>query len=295
MFSDILLTADFDHTLTAKDGSVPHRNLEAIRYFMENGGTFTVNTGRNLPMSVNNIFHKIPMNAPFLFAEGCGVYDLRDDRLVEYTALPIDISPIISELAEKYPYINPEIQCADKHYLPCPDSGWAHFNEVNHCSSWGYCAVSDISSPILRLILRARFTDQAMAKGYENNTLYDSTEEEDILFQKITDSIEDRFGDSIGVFRANKWITTLYPKDCNKLTAARKLQAQLGKKILVCVGDAKNDIPMLEGADYSFCPKDGAVAGGFSNVCSCSEGSVADVIYTEIPKILKERENGNLL
>ena len=51
IFSDILLTVDFDRTLTAPDSTIPERNLEAIRYFIENGGAFTVNTGRSLPMT----------------------------------------------------------------------------------------------------------------------------------------------------------------------------------------------------------------------------------------------------
>ena len=38
MFSDILLAVDFDRTLTATDSTIPERNIEAIRYFMENGG-----------------------------------------------------------------------------------------------------------------------------------------------------------------------------------------------------------------------------------------------------------------
>ena len=51
MFSDILLTVDYDRTLTAPDSTIPERNLEAICFFMENGGAFTVNTGRSLPMA----------------------------------------------------------------------------------------------------------------------------------------------------------------------------------------------------------------------------------------------------
>ena len=52
MFSDVLLTVDFDRTLTAPDSSIPQRNLEAIAWFMENGGAFTVNTGRSVPMAL---------------------------------------------------------------------------------------------------------------------------------------------------------------------------------------------------------------------------------------------------
>ena len=38
IYSDVLLTVDFDRTLTAPDSSVPERNIEAIRYFIDNGG-----------------------------------------------------------------------------------------------------------------------------------------------------------------------------------------------------------------------------------------------------------------
>ena len=295
MFSDILLTADFDGTLTAKNGTIPQRNLEAIAYFMENGGTFTVNTGRNLPMAVNNILNHIPMNAPFLFAEGCGVYDVKEGRLLECTPLPVDIGEIVAEIAEKYPYITPEIHCADKHYRYAYDKGWDCFNKDNRCSAWGYCHTSDIQQPILRLVLRARISFADTALGYEAKTLYTSTPEEDTVFQQIADTIEAQYGDQIHVFRANKWITTILPKNCSKLAIARKLQQQLGKKILICIGDAKNDLSMLNGADYAFCPADGAVAAGFPKVCPCAEGSVADLIYNKLPKILKENENGNLL
>ena len=70
------------------------------------------------------------------------------------------------------------------------------------------------------------------------------------------------------------------------MRAARDLQKQVGKKILICVGDADNDVPMLQGADYAYCPADGVVADRFETVCPCSEGAVADVIYKKIPEIL---------
>ena len=62
-FSDILLTVDYDRTLTAPDSSIPERNLEAIRYFMENDGAFTVNTGRSVPM-IQVFRDRVPVNAP---------------------------------------------------------------------------------------------------------------------------------------------------------------------------------------------------------------------------------------
>ena len=63
LFSDVLLTVDYDRTLTDCNSVIPQRNLEAIRYFMDNGGSFTVNTGRSVPMA--QAFRElVPVNAP---------------------------------------------------------------------------------------------------------------------------------------------------------------------------------------------------------------------------------------
>ena len=72
-FDDVLITADFDYTLTALDGTIPQRNLEAIRYFMENGGHFTVNTGRSA-VAAKKLMEKVPVNAPFLMYNGSAAY-----------------------------------------------------------------------------------------------------------------------------------------------------------------------------------------------------------------------------
>ena len=49
-FSNVLLLADFDRTLTDTNSRIPARNLDAIRAFTEAGGAFTVATGRSIPM-----------------------------------------------------------------------------------------------------------------------------------------------------------------------------------------------------------------------------------------------------
>lgn len=49
VFSQVLMTVDFDRTLTGPDGKIPQANLKAIDRFMHDGGAFTVNTGRSLP------------------------------------------------------------------------------------------------------------------------------------------------------------------------------------------------------------------------------------------------------
>ena len=41
IFTGVLFAADFDHTITAMDGSIPEKNLDAIRAFVAEGGVFS--------------------------------------------------------------------------------------------------------------------------------------------------------------------------------------------------------------------------------------------------------------
>ena len=94
------------------------------------------------------------------------------------------------------------------------------------------------------------------------------------------------YGDKVAVFRAGPRIIDVQAKGVSKAAAARRLQKQLGRKILVCAGDAENDVVMLNGADYAFVPADAILRDRYENVCCSSDGAVADVIYKKIPQIL---------
>ena len=54
------------------------------------------------------------------------------------------------------------------------------------------------------------------------------------------------------LYRSVVWpVYHIHAKGVSKKRAARQLQQQLGRKILICVGDGENDVPMLEDADYA--------------------------------------------
>ena len=73
-FSDVFFASDYDHTLTGSDNVLRQKNLEAIRYFMSEGGIFTVASGRSIPL-----FRKraalVPTNAPCILYNLNGYYD----------------------------------------------------------------------------------------------------------------------------------------------------------------------------------------------------------------------------
>ena len=282
LFSDVLLTVDFDRTLTAPDSTIPQRNLEAIHYFMENGGTFTMNTGRSIPMSLRNILGIVPNNAPLLLYNGSADYDERAGQFTRYSPIDLDPRELLPFLQERFPALNLEMQAVDAHYLMRKDTGWEEYCDHNGCP-WKYAKPENIPGPFIKFSFYGEFRENTVASMFEAN------EEELAQFDEMTEYMMAHYGDKIEIFRACARIADIHAKGVSKLNAARMLQKQLGKKILVCVGDAENDLTMLEGADYAFCPSDGTVADRFPNVCKCADGAVADVIYHKIPEIVQNR------
>ena len=279
MFSDVLLTVDFDRTLTAPDSSIPQRNLEAIAWFMENGGAFTVNTGRSVPMALP-FLEKITVNAPLLLYNGSAAYDAATGEVSQAVTIPCDMWQMVNKLMEMFPNWAVEVQGIDAHYCAREDAAWAALGEHNRCA-WAFTKAGEDLGPFVKIAIYGEIRDVTIAH------LFDGTPEEIREMDEAQALIEKTFGDSVQVFRAAARILDIHAKGISKGRAARSLQKRLGRKYLVCVGDGENDVPMLDEADFSYCPADGIVADRYATVCPCAEGAVADVIYKKLPEILK--------
>ncbi len=278
-YSDILLTVDYDRTLTAPDSTIPARNIEAIEYFIAHGGAFTVNTGRSVPMA-RPFIGAFPVNAPLLLYNGSGAYDPNTGELSLLHEIPMDQGKTVRACMELFPDLTVEVQGVKAHYRFAENPAWDAFSDHNHCARAAAEPEDDLG-PFLKFSLYGDFHDNTVA------SLFDATPEERRRMDEAERLLKERYGECVEVFRAATRIIDVHAKGVSKIRAARGLQQRLGRRILVCVGDAENDLPMLSGADYAFCPADGIVADRFPNVCPCGDGAVADVIYHRIPEILK--------
>lgn len=276
MFSDILLTVDYDRTMTAPNSTVPERNLEAIRYFIANGGTFTMNTGRSTT-TMGRLLQDIPVNAPFLLYNGSAAYE--NGQLSDLHIIDLPVWETLDAVKAAFPEMNLEVQAVDDHYLVDERPEFVELYDKMH---WHH-------SPAVRGKDMGPFIKFAMygAVHYPAvSDMFSGTEEEEKRFQALEKFLVDRWGDKVDIFRAAPRIVDVHAKGVSKGNAALQLKQRLGKKILVCVGDAENDITMLNAADYAFCPGDAVIAARYENVCKCADGAVADVIYKKIPEIL---------
>ena len=281
IFSDILLCSDYDHTMTAPDGSIPQRNQDALRYFMENGGVFTINTGRGIPM-IRPLLEKVELNAPWLLYNGSAAYDAQKGEFLFAHTIDLDPWELAEAFQKRYPDMVTEVQGVNAHYAFHENKDWEEFSKAQNCA-YAYAAPELDMGPFMKITLYGEFRSPEMADMYRGSA------EELARIDAIEEDLKKTYGEHLAVFRATPRIIDMQRCGVSKLRSARLLQEKLGRRILVCVGDGRNDIPMLEGADYAYCPRDGVVADRFENVCECALGAVADVIYEKIPELLKNR------
>ena len=278
IFSDVLLTVDYDRTLTAPDSTIPERNLTAIRYFIENGGAFTVNTGRSVPMT--KVFRdRVSVNAPLLLYNGSAAYDVQEERLTFCHEIHMDLWKTVRRCEELFPDLTVEVQGVTAHYRFSENPMWDAFSEHQNCAH-AFAQPGDDLGSFLKFTLYGQFRDVTVAD------LFNSSPEEKKRMDEAERILREEFGEHCEVFRAATRIIDVHAKGVSKARSARELQQHLGRKILVCAGDAENDLSMMRDADFAFAPADGAIAKEFENVCRCADGAVADVIYKKIPEIL---------
>ncbi len=276
LFDDVLLAVDYDRTLTGPDSVVPQRNWEAIQYFVENGGTFTMNTGRSTT-TMRDLLYTLPNNAPLLLYNGSAAWD--KDHLIDLKIIDLPLWEVLDAVGEAFPEMNLEIQAVDNHYLLNPREEFVALYNKMH---WGWAEAEHGKDygPFIK------FASYGPVRKPFMSNMYECSEADQARFDELDAFIRERWGDKVEVFRAAPRIIDVHAKGVSKGVAAVQLKEKLGKKILVCVGDADNDITMLDAADYAFCPADGVVAARYETVCNCGDGAVADVIYKKIPEIL---------
>ena len=271
-FSDILLVSDFDRTLTAPDSSIPEANLTAIRRFMDRGGRFTVGTGRSAPM-FRPYQARIPVNAPLILYNGAAAYDYATEELSGAVWMSTG-RDLLEYLTETFPELWLEIQGVDAHYL----IGENPVREAFYKAQGVACKTVTLEEAPTRYHKLAIFGD---FRSMDVGQFYSGTPEELRYFSACCERIM-RDWPELTADRAAPRIIDLQASRGGKGAAARALARRLGRKTLVCVGDAMNDLSMLLEADLAFVPSDCDPDLKSLSRCRpvrpCAEGSIAGVV-----------------
>lgn len=269
-FSDILLVSDFDLTMTDHQSRIPQANLDAIRAFQAEGGIFTLATGRSLPMSRYR-FQAVPVNAPLIVCNGAACYDPVTEEVLFCHPLPEDTLPLMQYYERTYPELRLEVHCLDKHYLFHHDAARDAYLEKQQ-AGYVYVPWEEVPQPHIKFCLYGP-TSIAFTPAFATG--------DTAFFEQLTRDVNERGCGKLTALNSLPGLVEVQAANTSKGLAARELAQNLGRRTLVCAGDAVNDLSMLQEADIAFTPRgcDTRIQGlGFREAASCDDGTIADVI-----------------
>ncbi len=262
-FDGVLFLSDFDGTYLDSEGKQLPENIDAVRYFMSQGGKFTICTGRTYPVFAEQ-FQKmqVPVNAPIIVCNGGMIVDLEKDEILFQQPYDFDVKQIARMVHEIEPDVGIELHCGKTDYI-------IHNSTASdyHMSFTGgkpiYCDINSAPDVINKIV----FTD----KNHERLERVKKM----VLNSEYADCVEINFGHSY-------FLDTL-PVGLNKGNGALKLAEILGVKTddLYGAGDYYIDVPLLAVSKIGFVPEnapDDIRALGYRIVRHCDHASVAHCI-----------------
>ena len=265
-FENTVIASDLDGTYFGTKQYIVDRNLEAVKYFCENGGHFTFATGR-LPLFLKKPipYPERHINMPAVMGNGTCIYDYsRYEAIEEHFVDSNDVIEVLryAKLLER---------------------------EIGSRATFVKgVVVSDLDNPIIAGEYQ-RLPDffEKYVLPIDELVRFDlhkaNIMASEACIDRLYPVLKEHFSDRIGITRSASFMIEMMSKGTNKAAALKMLVDSYfdTPQKLICVGDYDNDIEMLELADVACCPSnanDRVRAVCDRCLCSNDEGVIADIV-----------------
>jgi len=257
---NILLVADADGTLLTDDKRVLDKDKSAIREITQNGGLFTIATGRGVTLA-RTVADEIGLQIPAVIFNGAAVYDFAKEHFLWQCALPDAARDYVSLLKSRFPTLGIEILRGDNVFVAATNK-----REEEHLSF-------GCPNPI-----RCKL-EEVPQDGRLKALLVDEPE---VIDEVIAFSKEAGFSD-VHMVRSAPVFYEMLPKGVNKGSGVRKLLeiTDYGEKYIVAVGDYNNDLEMVKDADLGVAvanAEDIVKNAADLTVCDNNSGAVYEIV-----------------
>lgn len=234
-FDGILIASDMDGTLLDDNRKIGKESIEALNYFTQNGGYFSLATGRTRPATAA-YRPLLPCNAPGVYLNGAILCDESTETIIYMEGLDDRAKELARRVMKEFPHIGIEVFLLDKSYV-CNLNKITreHFNNLD--IPYTTIALDNIPEP-------------TTTWGKINFT---GTPEEMEPVRQFVDPMKEFFNLTFST-------PIFYEMTCkggHKGDGVRKVAEYLGVKpeFTCAVGDSQNDLPMLNSAGISFAPE----------------------------------------
>lgn len=233
-FDGVLFYSDYDDTLYNSAHTVSPENHAAIRYFQENGGRFSVATGRAHRTFTPQIGKEgLVLNAPVVLSNGAALYDYRADRYLAQTFLDGEAPARMARLCQAFPDLAFEAYHGEDIYVHNPNS-----ITMDHLAKVGGtqipCPIGEMPTPWIKVIM----------------------EQDEPYLKEVQAHLLARWGAHYEAIFSNRVLLELTAKGSHKgAMAARAAELlHIAPGNLYCMGDNQNDLPMLALSAIPFAP-----------------------------------------
>lgn len=269
-FKGILICTDLDGTLLKKDKTISDENMEAINYFMSEGGLFTFVTGR-MPNYVKDMYEKVNPNAPFGCSNGGALFDHKKQKYLWRRPIHPDVLKLVETVDRELPKMGIQVCTFEKTYI-C---------KSNEAIDW-FLKITGLPN----IPADYREIHEEMAK-----VIFTDLDETAIL--RLKELLEEHpKAENFDFVRSERILYEILPKDTHKGTVIEKMCELFGLDIkkTIGIGDYDNDIGMLKTAGLGI-----AVANA-----SDSAKAVADMITVSneehaIAQVIKDLDSGKII
>ncbi len=265
-FKNIVIATDLDGTFFGSKATLVQRNLDSVKYFCENGGHFTVSTGR-LPLFVLRAMPNVAdiINMPAVTGNGTCLYDFSYGCTLKSVFMPSELPKRIIDFMDGF---GKDITCR----VTTAD-GFIFESLDNKHALWQYEHFSKNMKGYL--LPRAEWSDFEV---YKVNIIGEK-DEIAVLYPHISKE----FGEVATVTRSGYSDVEIMPAKTSKARLLRELiDEYFNFPITLCaLGDMDNDLEMLRIADIAACPQNANdTVKQICKYCLCpnTEGVVSDLI-----------------
>lgn len=270
-FTGVLLASDFDNTLIYTQACLhsgqpipplSEKNREALAYFMEEGGLFSVATGRALA-AFGPVAPMIPFNAPCVLCNGAAIYDWDRREYLEFSLLDETARDRAQAVLDAFPSAAVEAYHIDNViHAVHPNTITRQHEHLTHVDTEERPTMADVPLPLGKLLFEA---------------------ERPVLDQAIAFLQEKGWAEDYELINSSSHLLEMTKRGANKGGMVLRLAERLGisRQHLYCVGDEANDIPMLTMAAQGFAPANCAKSVrqcGATLVSDAEHSALADVV-----------------
>lgn len=270
-YSKWLLVSDIDGTLNDKSFNLPQKNKEAIERFVNNGGVFTLCSGRNL-QSLSIHYNKLGIKTPAIFLNGAGIYDFKTSEITYFNPITTEGEKIILDIFSRFKSLQLTVFGTETIYLAKRTCIYGRviskFDKLNHklCKK-----ITDLPTGVWGKVTFFSFPK---------------------TLKKIQKIIKTEYNDYFDCFLTSRCTLEVVNKGVNKGAGVKKLARLLNVELsnTAAIGDYYNDVDMLKTVNHPACcgqaPEDIKEISEYVT-CHCNQGAVADFInYLEKKYIL---------